>query len=194
MFLKKSFKKNKISYILFGKELFLCYYFIMKNISPRSKSALLLIISAVAIAIDQLTKWAFFGSSYSLIGDFLWIESSFNTGAAFSMFSGATWVFIVVTIICCVFMVYLLFTQRITLSMLSKVCITIILGGAIGNLIDRIFLAGVRDFIYFKSINFAIFNFADAFITVGAILLAISLIISLSKAKKTEKKQDGNNQ
>ena len=174
----------------------------MKNSNSRAKNTLFLIISAAVIGIDQLTKWLFYGSSYSLIGDFLWIESSFNTGAAFSMLAGAQWLFFVITVVCCALMIYLLFTQAkpsqdgkttFALSKFSKVCLAMIIGGALGNLIDRIVLGGVRDFIYFKSINFAIFNIADSFITVGAILLAISLIISLVGAKKAGKTDNGNN-
>lgn len=146
--------------------------------------AIYLIISVAVVALDQLLKWLLFGMSVSLVGDFLWIESSFNTGAAFSMLAGAQWLFIVVTIVACVIMIYFIFSKKFDLSKFSKISLSFILGGAIGNLIDRIFLGGVRDFIYFKSINFAIFNIADAFITVGAILLAISLIISLTKSKK----------
>lgn len=147
-------------------------------------SALFFIISAVIIGLDQLTKWIFYGKSFSLIGDFLWVESSFNTGAAFSMLSGAQWLFVVLTVIAVVAIIYLVLDKRIGLSKLTKVALCMILGGAIGNLIDRLWLGGVRDFIYFKSINFAIFNIADSFITIGAIVLAISIIISAIKSFK----------
>ena len=66
--------------------------------------------------------------------------------------------------------------------------IGLILGGTIGNVIDRIVYHGVRDFIYLKSINFAIFNVADMAVTIGGILLVIGLIIEIVKScNKREK-------
>ena len=156
--------------------------------SKKNLSALYLLIPVGVIGLDQLTKWIFYGKSYSLLGDFLWIESSFNEGAAFSMMSGALWLFIAVSILASGLMIYFILSKKMGLGKFSKVSIALILGGAIGNLIDRIALGGVRDFIYFKSINFAIFNFADVFVTIGGILLVISLIILfVQKYKKGDK-------
>ena len=64
------------------------------------------------------------------------------------------------------------------------------MGGTIANAIDRLVFSGVRDFIYLKFINFAIFNVADMAITIGAILLCVSIVVSMFKkedAKKEEK-------
>lgn len=156
-------------------------------------SALFLLISVGVVGLDQLTKWIFYGKSYSLLGDFLWIESSFNEGAAFSIMSGALWLFISVSILASGIMIYFILSKKMGLGRFSKVSIALILGGAIGNLIDRIALGGVRDFIYFKSINFAIFNLADAFVTIGGILLIISLIILfVQKYKKGDKNETKN--
>lgn len=143
-------------------------------------------LAAGVIVLDQLTKMYFFGKSFSLIGDFLWIDSSFNTGAAFSMMSGARWFFILVAIISSIVIIYLLFSKRWHLTITNKIALSMILGGAIGNVIDRIWLYGVRDFIYFKSINYAIFNFADTFVTIGGVLLVASVIIEviISATKK----------
>lgn len=151
----------------------------------------LLIYFAVTVAVivaDQLTKMKLYGQSFSVIGDFLWVESSFNTGAAFSFMSGAVWFFIVVSALSSGVMIYLLISNKWGLSIFNKVAISLILGGAIGNLIDRIMLGGVRDFIYLKSINFAIFNVADMAVTIGGILLVIGLIIEIVKScNKREK-------
>ena len=152
-----------------------------------------MLISVGVIGLDQLTKWIFYGKSYSLLGDFLWIESSFNEGAAFSMMSGAIWLFILVSIVASGIIVYFIFSKQFGLGSFSKVSLALVLGGAIGNLIDRIFLGGVRDFIYFKSINFAIFNIADSFVTIGGILLVISLIIHVVKRYKKGDKNETQN-
>lgn len=153
-------------------------------------SALFFLISIGVVGLDQLTKWLLFGKSFSVLGDFLWVESSFNTGAAFSMMSGVLWLFIVVAIIASGLMIYFILSKRFGLTSFCKVSIALVLGGAIGNLIDRIFLGGVRDFIYFKSINFAIFNIADSFVTIGGILLAISIIVMIIKNYKKGAKHE----
>lgn len=143
-----------------------------------------LLIVGACILIDQLTKIFIYGGSYSLIGDLLWVHSSFNTGAAFSMLAGKVWFFILVAVLASVIILYLLYSKKWGLNVGSKVGLAIILGGAIGNLIDRIAFGGVRDFIYFKSIDYAIFNFADSFITIGAVVLGISVIVGIIKAAK----------
>lgn len=138
-------------------------------------------VSLLIVIIDQITKSVLYGQSYSVWGDFLWVESSFNTGAAFSFLSGAVWLFICISIVSCVGIIYLIISNRLGLSTFCKLSLSLILGGAIGNLIDRIALGGVRDFIYLKFINFAIFNVADMAVTVGGIALVIGIIIDLCK-------------
>ena len=150
--------------------------------------ALYVLLPILCVILDQVSKYFIYGQSFPLIGDFLWIESSFNTGAAFSLGEGAKWFFIVITIVASIVMIYLIASKKWGLSRFTKISICLILGGAIGNLIDRIWLGGVRDFIYLKSINFAIFNIADSFVTVGAVLLFISIIITIVKSKR---KKDG---
>lgn len=145
-------------------------------------------IALVVVLVDQLTKQWLYGQSFSLIGDILWIESSFNTGAAFSMMSGAVWFFIVVAIIASAIMIYLLISNKWGLTTFNKISIALVFGGAIGNLIDRIVLGGVRDFIYFKSINFAIFNIADAAVTIGGVLLIIGIIVEMIKTFSKKEK------
>ncbi len=149
--------------------------------------AMYLIIASTAIIIDQITKRQLYGKSFSVVGDLLWVDSSFNTGAAFSIMGGARWFFILIAIISSLIMLYLLVSEKWHLTITNKIGIALILGGAIGNLIDRIIYAGVRDFIYLKSINFAIFNFADTFVTIGGVILVVSLIIDFVKAYTKEK-------
>lgn len=144
-------------------------------------------IAIAAIVFDQLTKVWLYGKTFSLIGDFLWIESSFNTGAAFSMMSGARLFFIIVSLIASVVIIYLLISNNWGFTKFNKIALSLMLGGAVGNLIDRIMLGGVRDFIYFKSINFAIFNVADICVTIGGCLFAIGLIINLVKSNNSRK-------
>lgn len=145
------------------------------------------IVAVLCVVIDQVTKFLLFGKSFSLIGNFLWIESGFNTGASFSIFSNATLFLIVFSIPVLVFMIFAIVSNKISKSKFFKIALGFIVGGTIGNLIDRIAFGGVRDFIYFKSINFAIFNFADVFINIGAYLLFGFVLYCIIKEFKQEK-------
>ena len=148
-----------------------------------------LIIAGLVILADQLTKHFLYGISMSLIGDFLWIEEAFNTGASFGMLKNGTVLFIAISTPLILAMIWVLLSKRKEFTKFLKICVGILLGGTIGNYIDRIWLGGVRDFIYFKSINFAIFNVADIAITVGSIMLATYLIIDIVKGIRKEKQK-----
>lgn len=142
------------------------------------------IICAVVIILDQVTKFCLYGMSCSLIGDFLWIESTLNTGASFGMLKNGTLFFIIFSIPMIAIMIWLIISKKHDYGKFFKITMGILLGGTIGNLIDRIFFAGVRDFIYFKSINFAIFNVADIAITVATIMLVVYLFVEMFKKKE----------
>lgn len=147
------------------------------------------IISAVCLLVDQLTKFLLYGKSCSLIGDFLWLEPGFNTGASFSMFSNATIFLIIFSIPMVALINYAIISNKLTKSKFLKIALGIMLGGTVGNLIDRIVYGGVRDFIYLKSINFAIFNFADIFINIGTYLMIGYIIYMVVKEYKKHYQQ-----
>ena len=142
--------------------------------------------AVASVVIDQLTKLWFYGSAFSVLGDFLWVQSAFNDGAAFGLFGGARWFFIILAIPVIAGLIYCLISKILGDSPFLGVTLGLMAGGIIGNVIDRIILGGVRDFIYFKSINFAIFNFADAFICASVALLAVYLLFC-KKHKKDDK-------
>lgn len=144
-----------------------------------------IIVFIIIVSLDQISKALIFGTeARSIIGNMLWFQSEKNTGAAFSMLSGNNIFFIIFSSVLCVIFIYLLFSKKIFVSRLEKISIAIILGGAVSNLIDRILFTYVRDFIYLKFINFAVFNIADMAITVGAILLIISILFFQKKETK----------
>lgn len=143
-----------------------------------------LICAFLIVGIDQLTKFLVYGTaSRSIIGNLLWFESTLNTGVAFSWFEGNSWVFFVIAIVASVFFVYLICSKKWLNGKFEKIAIGLILGGTISNAIDRLIFKGVRDFIYLKFMNFAIFNLADFAITIGAILFCISLLFLRNKGK-----------
>lgn len=134
---------------------------------------LVLAIIVGVVTLDQVTKLLFEGASFSLIGDFLWVLSTRNEGAAFSMLEGARWFFVGITIPILVILFFIAFHKKLRSERFLRVGISILIGGIIGNFIDRLVLGYVRDFVYFKSIGFAIFNLADTALTVGCTMLVI---------------------
>ncbi|MDO4908711.1 MAG: signal peptidase II [Corynebacterium sp.] len=139
-----------------------------------------IIIIVVAI-VDQLTKMAILSTMHAgeirpLIGDWFRFYLVFNSGAAFSMGTGMTWIF---TLIQAAFVIIIAATCSRVKDPLMAVALALIAGGALGNLIDRLFRAPaffighVVDFISVG--NFAIFNIADSCITIGVCLLIIFL-------------------
>ena len=148
-----------------------------------------IIIAVSIIIVDQVTKYFLYGITTSLIGDFLWLEEAFNTGASFGMFKNGTIFFIIISTPLIGVMIWLLVSKNKNITNYLKACIGVLLGGTLGNYFDRIFLGGVRDFIYFKSIDFAIFNMADVAITVGTIMIAVYLVVDIIKDLKNGKKE-----
>ena len=143
-----------------------------------------LICAIVMIALDQLTKFLIYGTvAKSVIGNLLWFQSTLNTGVAFSMFEGKSILFFVIAMIASILMIYLITSKRFLKTKFEKISLGLILGGTISNAIDRLIFGGVRDFIYLKFINFAIFNVADMAITIGAILFCVSIIFLRDKQK-----------
>ncbi|MBS3162463.1 signal peptidase II [Candidatus Woesearchaeota archaeon] len=118
------------------------------------------------LALDQVTKFLLFQKEINLIGTFLRIESSMNTGVAFGLMQGFNWVWILISLLAIV-LVWVLFKKYLLGVVLVEV-------GIIGNLIDRIFLGFVRDFI--GVYIWPNFNIADACNTIGVFILAYYLI------------------
>jgi len=148
---------------------------------------LLLGISAV-VGLDQLIKWLVLqrlgpsGQTEALLG-LVRLRYTENTGAAFSMFDGATTVLAVLTALMLLFCLYLLMAQKIKPKLLMY-CAAAVTAGGIGNLIDRVFRGYVIDYIEPVFVRFAIFNFADCFVTVGAGIIIVYLLVDLLREMK----------
>lgn len=138
-----------------------------------------LITVILAILIDQISKY-FVVRYLKPIGTFPIIDNVFNftyvenKGAAFGILQNKTLLFIIITIIVGTILVYSII--KVPSSTFYKFTLSMILGGAIGNLIDRVRLGYVVDFIDFRFFP-AVFNLADSMIVVGAILLCYTLIL-----------------
>ncbi len=100
-----------------------------------------------------------------------------NTGMAWGMLSGARPIFILLTVIVFLIIVYIIYKMPLTKKYIPAFIVLNLIGaGAIGNFIDRLFLGYVRDFLYFKLIDFPVFNVADCYITIGIIIFAILIL------------------
>lgn len=143
----------------------------------------LIVLGAILIAADQLIKlWVVEKlmpvkvMDFIRIGDFeiLGLRYCENTGAAFSSFSGARW--FLVMLVSVMLIVLLIFTVRYKhkrpLFLISSV---MIMSGGVGNLIDRVRLGYVIDYLDVKLFDFAVFNFADICVVMGAVMLLIFL-------------------
>jgi signal peptidase II len=144
------------------------------------RAALCLLVIALVGASDQLSKlWvrANLAPGESLpLTDRLSLINIENTGSAFGLLANQTFLIIIISIAALLFI--LLFLRYLSLATtLSIVSIGLIMGGAVGNLIDRIRFGSVTDFIYFRlwgNFHWPAFNIADAAITVGVFVLIYS--------------------
>lgn len=109
-----------------------------------------------------------------------------NTGAAFSILEGHTLFLGLFSLAAVILLSYYLHKRKAQgAGKLEQTSLAFIIGGAIGNLYDRLILGYVIDYFDFRLINFAVFNVADSFITVGALLLVLTFILE-EKNKKQE--------
>lgn len=101
-----------------------------------------------------------------------------NRGAAFGVLQGQQWFFYIITAV--ILVAVLLVYRRMPAGrkfLPLRVCAVLIVSGALGNLIDRLGQGYVVDFFYFELIDFPVFNVADIFVTVSAVLLAVLLLL-----------------
>ena len=170
-----------------------------------SQIIIFLCVAGAVVGLDQWTKaWAIRvlagGDSITLIPGVLELTYVENRGMAFGLLQDGTVFFIVATAIVLALIVFLLIRLPKTKRMIPFLLIVAgVTGGAIGNLIDRVFRTFVVDFIYVSVIRFPVFNVADSFVTVGCILLAALLLFYykdddlkpiLSFLKKKEEKSE----
>lgn len=140
------------------------------------------------IALDQWSKYLAVKylepvGSYPLIKDIFHLTFVKNDGAAFSIFSNKQLFLILATSVVICFILGLLYRAVQQPGLWLPLSLTLIAGGAIGNLIDRMRLNYVIDYFEFRFVNFAIFNVADVFIVCGTILLCILMLFKGDQIK-----------
>lgn len=127
-----------------------------------------------------------YGESIKIIDNFFYLSSHRNRGAAWGILEGQMWFFYVLTAVVIFMIIYYIQTGTKGKWLLG-VSLGLILGGAVGNFIDRIVRKEVVDFLHFPNLfgyNFPVFNIADSALCIGVGLLIIQMIIEEKKAKK----------
>jgi len=158
----------------------------------KKKNLLICLFIVFLVLIDQISKLLIvkfinLNESVILINNFLKFLYIRNTGGAFGILGRSTFLLIIITIILIYFIIKEIIKNKD--NKLVLFCYSLILSGAIGNLIDRIFRHYVVDFISFTLFNreMAIFNIADIFITLGVVLYAFILIKEGSNERNNNK-------
>ena len=148
-------------------------------------------IVGIGIALDQLTKWLAVTfllpiDTVPIIKDALHLTYAENPGAAFGMLANNRWVFLIISTVAILAMAFYLFSG-LSEGRLAGIALSMLIAGGIGNMIDRLALGYVVDFIDFRLIDFAIFNGADSFVCVGAGLLILALLRDIIREGKEKR-------
>ena len=155
-----------------------------------------LAVIIVTVFLDQLTKYLTVlhlkpVDTLPIIEDVIHLTYVENTGAAFGMMKDARWVFMVTSTLAIIgilaYMFYRVYVKKEKLPFMEALSLSLIVGGGIGNMIDRTMLGYVVDMIDFRLINFAVFNVADSFVCIGAGLMILYLIRLTVKEYRAEK-------
>lgn len=154
----------------------------MKGIIGMKQNKLLYIISIICIILDQLVKLVVsntmvLNSSIKLISNFLHLTYVKNSGAAWSILSGQRLFLIFVAINATIFLLYVIKKEN-KIDKYKNIYYGLLLSGIIGNVIDRILIGSVIDYIdvYIFGYDFPIFNLADSFIFISVFMIIIENI------------------
>lgn len=171
------------------------------KITTKSFKIIAAAVALLFVGIDQIIKLIVvsnmsLGDSIPIINNVLHITYVLNDGAAFSFMSGQVWLLCGVTSVIMGVLIYLYISKRVT-HKLAITSLALIESGGIGNLIDRffngdvLFQGKVVDYVDFRLINFAVFNFADCCVVIGTITLVVYLLFfDVEKPAKVEENAD----
>lgn len=148
----------------------------------------IIIVSGIIVLIDQLIKY-FVGmnlpdQSISIIPNFFSLVYTENTGAAWGILTGTRWFLIIISLVA-IYTVVKYFLLDINITKLEFIAYSLVLGGIVGNLIDRLVHGYVIDYLAFTfgNYDFPIFNLADSCIVVGVSLVVMHLILNAIRKK-----------
>lgn len=175
-------EKTKDNFLKFKKDFALA----VKDKKRWLFCGLELLIIGLLIVFDMLTKKYIYGhcdavSDIKIIDGVIRFTAVKNTGAGFGILKNQTGALTAISFISSIVLIIFIFYSYPRRNKILRSALVMIIAGAIGNLIDRMVLGYVRDFVYFELIDFAIFNFADSFLTIGTALLIIYILFFYSK-------------
>lgn len=154
----------------------------------KQKYGLEISIITVVVLLDQVTKYiiqknAAAIESMELIPHFLYLRYIKNTGAAWSMLSGQQVFLVLISVVEIGILLYFLMDARKKKQTMNRIALALMIGGAFGNLIDRLALHYVRDFIdtYIFGYDFPVFNIADSALCIGVAILLIGMFFEDKK-------------
>lgn len=140
------------------------------------------IFSFIVLLIDQISKIVLdkllvLGKSIKIFDKFLYITKVYNDGVSFSLFTGKRFVIIICSLLILIFLIF--YMKKFKSCKRNIIAFSLIYGGLLGNLIDRIIYGYVIDFIdfYIFNYNYPIFNIADACICIGVFILLYSIYL-----------------
>lgn len=146
------------------------------------------LLAAALVALDQLVKFLVrsnigLGESVPFLPHVLQFTYVQNTGAAFSLLEEHTWVLTLISLGASILLAVLLF-KKVFPHPFAMTCLSVVLAGAVGNLIDRAFLGYVTDMFQTLFINFAVFNVADICVVCGGIAFCAYYLLFHGKEDK----------
>ena len=146
---------------------------------------LIIAIVALTIVLDQVTKYLVasqmtIGQSIPIIDNFLYITSHRNAGAAWGIFQGKMMFFYLITLAVIAVVIVWMTRLDIKKDKWLMIALALILGGAVGNFIDRVLYQHVID-TYILGYDFPIFNIADSALCIGVVLMAIDAILDMKR-------------
>lgn len=151
------------------------------------------LIALIVFLVDQGTKYLIatglsIGEQIPVIGDFFLITSHRNTGAAFGILEGKRWFFIVITTVVVAGIVWYITKIKSSPNKLLPTALSLVLGGAVGNFLDRAVSGEVVDFLQFNfsSYTFPIFNVADSCIVIGVALIVLDSLLEMRREKQAK--------
>ncbi len=157
---------------------------------------ILLIYAAIIIGgvgLDQLTKYLVAANlpidnsaDVEVWSGVFHLRCISNDGAAFGMLDDHRWVFMTVSTVVIIGMLIFMVLKRKNIPVTLGIALSMVISGGIGNMIDRVALGYVIDFIYFVPIDFPCFNVADSFVCVGAALMFIAILLTKEEKKNEE--------
>jgi len=152
---------------------------------------LTVILALGVLMLDRVSKWLTVQyikpiGSYPVIKDVFHFTYVENRGAAWGIMQNGRWIFVGVTVVVCIAIVVFLIREK-NMTPLLRVSLSILLGGAIGNLIDRVLYGYVVDMIHVKFIDYPVFNIADSATVIGTILLAWYILFQTGKTPGTKR-------